>query len=470
MSSSDQQHQNIAERGSIERYIPPETSLSLSSDAPGYRNSNDCSGNQEQQAGPTCWKCKGSKEQKRNLGKKNEEIITCKVCRGKGFLQSKKRESDRSDVMGQITRSRKCPEDWKATGPEPASIAFTCRDNEDAAVNLVRKAELECIEVDVPDDLARKYDWLPQRGEQLCNLVGRWRILQHQGGHRWTTDDLVTAYVAGKVYANDSRLLHLDLGCGNGSVLQMVAWRYHNATCVGIEAREQAVNLARRSILYNVGAANTEGKQNDRMISVRRGDFRKLMDPEESQQLLDGVKHAEAGFDLVTGTPPYFRVDFTLATNGNKDKKCVQNAVINQGGMPSCLQSAPARCEFRGGIEAYCEAASAVMKRAGVFVVCENWLNNDRVYKGANAASLKVVSVLPVAGKTRKNAPLFAVYTMRKVAHNGPIIHDDNGLHGKYHVQPTTHIEEPLYVRDDKGNWTAEYAKLLKAMSIPVPL
>merc|ERR1712232_975859 len=124
---------------------------------------------------------------------------------------------------------------------------------------------------------------------------------------------------------------------------------------------------------YNAGEANQKGKQhNNRMISVRRGDFRQLMDPNERKRLLDGVEHAESGFDLVTGTPPYFRVDFTLRPNENKKEQHVHSAVINQGGMPSCLQSAPARCEFRGGVEAYCEAAAAVMKRDGVFVVCEN--------------------------------------------------------------------------------------------------
>ena len=46
-------------------------------------------------------------------------------------------------------------------------------------------------------------NWLPiNPGEQLCNLVGRWRILQRVASHRWTTDDLVTAYVAASTFVS----------------------------------------------------------------------------------------------------------------------------------------------------------------------------------------------------------------------------------------------------------------------------
>ena len=34
----------------------------------------------------------------------------------------------------------------------------------------------------------------PRPGEDLCFLAGDWRILQRLGGHRWSLDDLVTAW------------------------------------------------------------------------------------------------------------------------------------------------------------------------------------------------------------------------------------------------------------------------------------
>jgi len=130
--------------------------------------------------------------------------------------------------------------------------------------------------------------WLPiNPGEQLRNLVGRWRILQRVASHRWTTDDLVTAYIAVSAFVpslsrsndrNDSpdrdfgndnaegkkrTIRYLDLGTGNSSVLQM-ATRYvpsrlersrYDLEAVGVEAR--------RSLSFNPGTrrARREGTQ-----------------------------------------------------------------------------------------------------------------------------------------------------------------------------------------------------------------
>jgi hypothetical protein len=44
---------------------------------------------------------------------------------------------------------------------------------------------------------------------------------------------------------------HLDLGCGIGSVLLMVAWGLPGVASCGVEAQEVSLGLARRSILYN---------------------------------------------------------------------------------------------------------------------------------------------------------------------------------------------------------------------------
>ena len=75
--------------------------------------------------------------------------------------------------------------------------------------------------------------WLAvSTGEQLCNLVGRGRILQRIASHRWTTDNLGTAYVAASTFVDrwshgkeeGGTIRYLDLGTGNGSVLQMVTW------------------------------------------------------------------------------------------------------------------------------------------------------------------------------------------------------------------------------------------------------
>mmetsp|Transcript_3714 Transcript_3714/g.7272 ORF Transcript_3714/g.7272 Transcript_3714/m.7272 type:complete len:133 (+) Transcript_3714:2-400(+) len=131
--------------------------------------------------------------------------------------------------------------------------------------------------------------------------------------------------------------------------------------------------------------------------------------------------------------------------------------------MPTSMQSAPARCEFRGGVEAYCEAASALLSQPnGLFVVCENWLNDDRVWKGAHEAGLEIECVWPVMGRAGKKDPLFAVYVMKKMfnCRSGELSDDKTTRAGR--------IRPPLVVRMENGKWTDEYAKVMKAMSIPV--
>lgn len=182
--------------------------------------------------------------------------------------------------------------------------------------------------------------------------MGTWRILQRVGSHRWTTDDVVTAYVAKtEIYSKREQTIgdekksisYLDLGCGNASVLQMVSWGLmedFDLTAFGIEARSEAVNLAKRSLAFNIGEHNI-GKK----ISVINADFRVL----QSSSLIsncndvtnaihndcfeDFEKVKSQKFDLITGTPPYFRVDFSTEDKANDttSEKIVTKAVINQG-------------------------------------------------------------------------------------------------------------------------------------------
>lgn len=94
----------------------------------------------------------------------------------------------------------------------------------------------------------------------MCSLVGKWKIFQKQGGHRFSTDDVTTAWVACKVIKELQERgvdvsTHLDMGCGLGSVLMMVGWKYPHLQSTGIEAQKISCELARRSLRYN-GAAD----------------------------------------------------------------------------------------------------------------------------------------------------------------------------------------------------------------------
>jgi len=249
----------------------------------------------------------------------------------------------------------------------------------------------------------------PRPGEDLCYLAGDWRILQRLDGQRWSLDDLVTAWCAAEETLAAPPTSLLDLGCGIGAVLMLLAWRLPRARAVGIEAQAVSVDLARRSLAWN-GAADRS--------AVVHGDLR---DP--------AVLPPGAAFDLVTGTPPYLRPG--TATPSRR------------------TQCGPAHLELRGGIEAYCLAAARWLAPGGRFVTCAATAQLRRVFVAATAAGLHVtrrLEVIPRAGK----AALFSVHVMRR---------------GSSASLPR--LDPPLVVRDAAGQRTPAFRALRERMGMP---
>jgi len=319
------------------------------------------------------------------------ELRQCKVCNGAKRLPKKRKEVLSGSMSGTISkRTRPLPEGWVIPGPP-------------AGKNAVE----------------------PLQGEELTHLIGHWRIFQRPGCHRWSTDDLVTAWVAGRAFKNSPPKQCLDLGCGIGTVLMMVAWQFPDCCSRGVEAQFLSATMARRSIEFN-GCSDR--------VQVVNCDLRTL-----SQDTFAGMK-----FDLITGTPPYFPAEFNEETG-------VKLATTTYGGIPACDQSAPARYELRGGVEAYCEAASQFLRdESSRFVVCEGYLsfNHPRVLKGAADAGLSITKQLNVHGREDKQ-PLFAVYEMQKKT-------------SEVEIEVTK-----IVVRHKGGQRSVDYEKLMADMGIP---
>lgn len=249
----------------------------------------------------------------------------------------------------------------------------------------------------------------PGPSEDLCWLAGDFRILQRTDGHRFSLDDLMVAHTAAEELAAAPPRRLLDLGCGIGTVLLFLAWRFPEATGLGVEAQAISADLARRSIAWN-GV--------DDRCRVVCGDFRETAP-------LDGA----GAFELVTGTPPYFPPGTGLESPN--------------------VQRAPCRFEHRGGIEAYVERAATVLAPGAPFVVCQAWLERDRVAPAAAAHGLVVErrqAIVPRAGKE----PLLETYVMRHAAYAS-----------------TPRICEPLVVRDANGQRTAAFSSVRLAMGMP---
>ncbi len=207
--------------------------------------------------------------------------------------------------------------------------------------------------------------------DELTNdaITADFRILQRRRGHRYSLDDVATAWEA----AAHTRALrhHVDLGCGIGSVLLMLAYKYPRATHLGIEAEAMSATLARRNVALN-GL-----EQRARIIE---GDLRE-------------VTRGDIGppADLVTGTPPYLPAATALASPDP--------------------QRAAARIELRGGVEDYLAAAARILRPGGAVVICADARAPERVLAGARAAGLHPIrrrDVIPRHGAQ----PLFSLWVL----------------------------------------------------------
>jgi tRNA1Val (adenine37-N6)-methyltransferase len=359
--------------------------------------------------GPVCWKCKG--EGLKHSRKKGGVSTDCPICKGKGRMPQNLKHRNGQLLPGRVIE-RIFPAGWKQQGPLP---------------------------VGQPEG-----DNLPMQGEDLNHLVGAWRIYQQIGGHRYSTDDVCTAWYAKRCVLESGINVKnaLDLGCGIGSVLLMTAWNFPEARCLGVEAQSQSAVMARRSVAYNLGRAS------DCRASVVHGDIR------SEESFATGVDQ----YDLITGTPPYFDVAFEVTEAGSLVAR------PNMGGLPQCEQAAPARYEFRGGVESYCAAAAPRLAPHGMFVCCEGFLerNAERVRRGAKSAGLVITRRLDVIGRKEKKV-LFAVYEMRLESATGVGTRTSitsSATEGSYPI-------ESVVVRDLQGYHTLEYAKILQDMGIP---
>jgi len=326
----------------------------------------------------SCWKCHGAGRvtrwvKVRSLAGTGEAdgasrsphreatvtLETCPICGGSGTLKRRRREADGGDATALRPRPVKQWPGWVAPGPSipPLPPAGTSPEADPRALHP---------------------------GEEHCSLAGHWRIIQRIASHRYSTDDVVTAWVAwraaSRLVGGLSRPMRCcDIGCGIGSVLLMTAWLRPTAVCLGVEAQAIRAATAVRSIAVNgVG---------DR-VTVRNGDLR---DPSTiSDAELAGMG---GGFDLVTGTPPYFEVTGSSA-------------------LPADEEASRCLFEYRGGIEAYAVAAARLLHPDhGVFVVCESALAIDRGYTAAALAGLRVAARLDCVSKEGKE-PLFVVFVM----------------------------------------------------------
>lgn len=256
---------------------------------------------------------------------------------------------------------------------------------------------------------------LCDEGETLDALSGHFRIFQLRDGHRFSTDDVLTAWYGSSWCPSAGRVL--DLGSGIGSVAMIAAWRLRGAQFVTVEAQDKSVGLARKSMAYN-GLGNR--------FEIRHGDFRdaNILGPDET-------------FDLVLGSPPYFPVP--AGTVADHDQK------------------AACRFEMRGDISDYAKTAAAHLGPGGhfccVFPIDPN-PQHERVLAAAKEHDLVILRWRPVIFSEGRK-PTLGLFAMVRKQDLPPAMHD------------RAWVEPPLIIRRGDGSVHPEYQTVKMSVGFP---
>jgi tRNA1Val (adenine37-N6)-methyltransferase len=248
--------------------------------------------------------------------------------------------------------------------------------------------------------------------QTLDAISGHFRVFQLRHGHRFSTDDVLTAWY-GTSWVPSPRTV-LDLGSGIGSVAMIAAWRLPAARFVTIEAQGGSVELARKSAAYN-GL--------DPRYEIRHADFRDA-----------GALRPAERFDLVLASPPYFPIGTGI-----------------EGDHP---QKVACRFELRGDIADYAGVAAAHLEAGGLFACVFPEDQRARVEAAARAASLVIVRRRPVIFRDGE-PPLIGLYAMMRAG----------DLPDRMRNQ--TWIEPPLVIRSADGSVHEEYAAIKLSIGFP---
>lgn len=252
-----------------------------------------------------------------------------------------------------------------------------------------------------------------EEGQTLDALSGFFKIFQLKDGHRFSTDDLLVAWYGSHAAGSVSKIL--DLGSGIGTVAQIAAWKYPQAKIVTVEAQEESVLLARKSIRYN----GLEGRFDVRHSDLRN--FDRWLNPNEK-------------FDLVLSSPPYFP--------------------LGTGVLGDHPQKIACRFEVRGDISDYAMAAARTLNSGGVFAGVFPWETKDRVEEALVRAGLVILKRRPVILKEGEE-PLLHVFAAGLKS---------DTPEGSYDSILT---ETPLLIRLKNGRVSDEYVRVKSVIGFP---
>jgi tRNA1Val (adenine37-N6)-methyltransferase len=243
-------------------------------------------------------------------------------------------------------------------------------------------------------------------GIQIDRLCGDYIIYQPQVGQRYTTDDMLVAWMAVRK-VKESEVVpasFLDLGSGLCSVPMIVLWSFPAISGVGVEISPGRSRLGALSLAKN---GLTE------RFKLMGGDLRGL-----------GLHKR---FSLVTSSPPYYQE--------------------SEGPVSPDADKAGVRFELHGNIEDYCRTAAEHLEQGGMFATVYPFQYRLRALHAARRCGLSLereVRVIPREGKP----PLLSLFIL--------------GLHGS-----GADAQEELVIRGEDYLFTEAFRRVRREVGFP---
>ncbi|OGP90996.1 MAG: hypothetical protein A2031_03490 [Deltaproteobacteria bacterium RBG_19FT_COMBO_43_11] len=157
-------------------------------------------------------------------------------------------------------------------------------------------------------------------------LNGRLHVFQKKKGYRFSLDSILLAHFV----SLKPRTMAIDLGCGSGIILLILAKHFPHVNFSGLEIQEELANMARRNVKKN---------SLDGIVKIFTGDAKIALDIFKARS-----------FDAVIFNPPYRK--------------------LSSGRINPILEKAVARHEIKGSLKVFLNAAKNLLKPAGkVFTI-----------------------------------------------------------------------------------------------------
>jgi len=233
-------------------------------------------------------------------------------------------------------------------------------------------------------------------------LNGSLRIFQKKRGYRFSLDSILLSHFA----FFKPKTSNIDLGCGSGIIMLILARRFPRTIWTGVEIQEGLAALAQK----NIQANGLEGR-----IKILCADARAI------KKILPANS-----FDSVIFNPPYRK--------------------LNSGRINPQLEKAIARHEIRGSLKDFLQAAKYLLKPGG------------RVFTIYPAKRLiELISLFRLCAIEPKKLKL--VFSDNCSAAEFVLVE------GRAQSREELEIEQPLYIYDQDKKYTREMAAIFSELS-----